>query len=304
MNWDDIRIFLAIYQSGTLRGAGRVLGVDETTVGRRLTALEARLEAKLFLRSNAGYVLTCAGEDALVAAQAMEQIAVSFQRRAEKHDVRVSGEVRVTTTDAIAADFVIPAIDSLRSSCSALRVILSTTTTVLDLGRRDADIAIRTVRPEHSDLIVRKLAKWDVGLYATRRYLELRGMPRHGQAFEGHDLAIYQPSVTQNQGGTLGGESIANGNVVAELDSSLMLSIVVGSGLAIGELPSYMAENKPDLVRIWPERKRAAPYEVWLVLHADLARTARVRVVVDAIAAAFKAAPERRGGGESTSSFV
>jgi DNA-binding transcriptional LysR family regulator len=160
---------------------------------------------------------------------------------------------------------------------------------VLDLGRRDADIAIRTVRPEHSDLIVRKLAKWDVGLYASRRYLALRGMPQPGQAFERHDLAIYQPAVTQNQDGTLGGESIAKGNVVAELDSSLMLSVVVRSGLAIGELPTYVADNDPELVRIWPERKRAAPYEVWLVLHADLARTARVRAVVDAIVTAFKA---------------
>ena len=289
MNWDDIRIFLAIYQSGTLRGAGRVLGVDQTTVGRRLTALEARLEAKLFLRSNAGYVLTSAGEDALVAAQAMEHIAVSFQRRTEQHDVRISGEVRVTTTDGIAADFVIPAIDRLRTSSSDLRVILSTTTKLLDLGRREADIAIRTVRPEHPDLIVRKLAQWDVGLYASKRYLDLRGMPQRGQAFQGHDLAVYQSSVTQNQGLTLGGEAIAKGNVVAELDSSLMLAIVVRSGLAIGELPSYMAENDANLVRIWPERKRAAPYEVWLVLHADLARTARVRVVVDAIVAAFKA---------------
>ncbi|MBP1208349.1 DNA-binding transcriptional LysR family regulator [Duganella sp. 1411] len=303
MDWNDIRIFLAIYHSGTLRGAGRLLGVDQTTVGRRITALEARLEAKLFLRSNAGYVLTSAGEDALVAAQAMEHIAVSFQRRTEKHDVRVSGEVRVTTTDAIAADFVIPAIDRLRDSCPALRVILSTTTRVLDLGRRDADIAIRTVRPEHSDLIVRKLAKWDVGLYASRCYLERRGMPRPGHAFEGHDLAIYQPAVTQNQDGTLGGESIAKGNVIAELDSSLMLSTVVRSGMAIGELPTYLADNDTELVRIWPERKRAAPYEVWLVLHADLARTARVRVVVDAIVAAFKAAGEgapatgRRGDG-------
>jgi len=289
MEWDDIRIFLAIYQSGTLRGAGRLLGVDQTTVGRRISALEARLEAKLFLRSNAGYVLTAAGEDALVAAQAMEQVAVSFQRRAEKHDGRVSGEVRVTTTDAIAAHFVIPAIDALRSRCSALRVVLSTTTRLVDLGRRDADIAIRTARPENSDLIVRKLAKWDVGLYASRRYLDRHGLPQPGQAFEGHHLAIYQPKVTQNQDGTLGGEPVTKGNVLAELDSSLMLSDVVRSGLAIGELPTYMADNDPDLVRIWPERKRAAPYEVWLVLHADLARTARVRAVVDAIVAAFKA---------------
>jgi len=291
MEWDDIRFFLATWHSGTLRGAGRALGVDQTTVGRRIAALEARLGAKLFLRSNAGYVLTAAGEDALTTAQAMERMAVSFQRRTGQHDGRISGEVRLTTTDAIAADFVIPAMDRLRSSYPALRVILSTTTRVLDLARRDADIAIRTVRPEHPDLIVRKLATWDVGLYASRRYLALHGMPRPGDAFEGHDLAIYQPAVTQNQDDTLGGESIAKGNVVAELDSSLMLSTMVRSGLAIGELPTYMADNDPELERIWPQRKRTVPYEVWLVLHADLARTARVRAVVDALVTAFEVRP-------------
>lgn len=287
MNWDDIRIFLAIWRAGSLRGAALTLGVDQTTVGRRLSALEARLGAKLFLRTHAGFVLTQSGEVAREVAEPMEQLAVSFARRTQGDDARVAGEVRVTTTDALAVDFVIPAIDTLRARYPDVRVILTTTTRVLDLTRREADIAIRTVRPTHAGLIVRKLGEWDVGLYATRTYLDAHGEPVPGDGFAGHDLAVYQAGVTDKQDGLLAGESALQGRIVAELDSSLMLATFIRAGLALGELPSYVAQRDPALVRVWPARRRAAAYEAWLVLHEDLARTARVRVVVDALVAEF-----------------
>jgi DNA-binding transcriptional LysR family regulator len=288
MNWDDIRVFLAVYRAGTLRGAAHALGVDQTTVSRRLTALESRLCARLFLRTSAGYVLTESGESALQVAEPMERLAVSFERRTEGANERVSGEVRITTTDALAVDFVIPAIERLRGSHPEVSVVLTTTTRVLDLARREADIAIRTVRPTNADLIVRKLAEWDVGLYASRRYIETYGEPQQGMAFAGHDLAVYQPGVTNNQDNRLAGEQTTRGRIVAELDSSLMLATFIRAGLAVGELPSYQAQRDPDLVRIWPRRKRNATYEAWLVLHNDLARTARVRVVVDALTCVFE----------------
>jgi DNA-binding transcriptional LysR family regulator len=93
--------------------------------------------------------------------------------------------------------------------------------------------------------------------------------------------------VTSRQDNTLAGESRAQGRVVAELDSSLMLATFVRAGLAIGELPEYLAQRDPALVRLWPGCRRAKSYEAWLVLHQDLARTARVRVVVEAITSAF-----------------
>ncbi len=287
MNWDDIRVFLAVRRAGTLRGAGRELGVDQTTVGRRLAALESGLGVTLFLRSPGGYALTGEGERALAAAERMERLAVSLERQAAGADARIDGEVRVTTTDALAVDFVIPAIERLRASHPGVRVILGTTTRLLDLGRREADIAVRTARPTQPSLIVRKLGQWEVGLYATRRYLAERGEPHTGTAFAGHDLAVYQPGVTVRQDDTLAGEPLAQGQVVAALDSSLMLATFVRTGLALGELPVYLARRDPELVRVWPGRKRAADYEAWLVLHEDLAHTARVRVVVDAIVDRF-----------------
>lgn len=287
MNWDDIRIFLAVHRAGTLRGAAEQLGVDQTTVGRRLGCLERDLGSRLFLRTTGGLTLTDSGQQVLGTAEAMECMAISFERRSEGADALAAGEVRVTTTDALAVDFVVPAIERLQSRHPAVRVIMSTTPRVLNLARREADIAVRTSRPDQPELIVRLLGRWEVGLYATRRYLDRFGEPQPGSGFAGHDIARYQTGVTQRQDDTLVGEPMTDGRVVAELDSSLMLATFVRAGLALGELPAYLALRDPELVRIWPERQRATPYEAWLVLHQDLAHTARVRVVVDALADAF-----------------
>lgn len=288
MDWDDARIFLAVYRSRTLREAAAVLKVDQATVGRRLTALEKALGAKLFLKTSAGFVATPIGEDALRAAENMERAAGEFERRTCGADDRLEGDVRVTTTDSLAADFVVPALQRLRTRHPEIRVILTTSIQVLNLTRRDADLAVRTVRPENPDLICRKLAQWDVGLYAARDYLLARGAPEPGHAFDGHDLLVYQSSVTKNQGASLCGEPMGKGRVVAELNSSLMLANSVRAGLGIGELPVYMAREDESLVRIWPDRKRATPYEVWLVTHTDLNHAARVRAVNDAISDSFE----------------
>ncbi|MDO7903388.1 LysR family transcriptional regulator [Pseudomonas sp. K1(2024)] len=287
MNWDDIRIFLAVHRASTLTGAAQQLGIDQTTVSRRLAGLERTLGSRLFLRSNSGLTLTVTGRDVLLKAQDMERMAVSFERRSEGADARAEGEVRVTTTDALAVDFLVPAIERLRASHPDIRVILTTTTRLLDLARREADIAVRTVRPEQPDLIVRRMASWDVGLYATRGYLERHGTPEPQDHFAGHDIALYQAGVTERQDGTLVGVPIKQGRVVAELDSSLMLATFVRAGLALGELPDYLAARDPQLTRLWPQRRRATPYEAWLVLHQDLAHTARVKVVVEAMAGVF-----------------
>ncbi|MCA8252608.1 LysR family transcriptional regulator [Burkholderia sp. AU31624] len=287
MNWDDARVFLAVHRAGTLREAAVVLDVDQATVGRRLMALEKALGAKLFLKTSSGYVVTQIGEHSLQAAQEMERAACEFERRAHGSDDRLEGEVRVTTTDSLAMDFVVPAIRALRRKCPGIHVVLTTSVQVLNLTRRDADLAIRTVMPENPDLVRRRLAEWEVGLFASREYLDGRGAPEIGSAFEGHDLVIYQPSITSNQGHSLCGEPMDRGRVVAQVSSSLMLATSIRSGIGIGELPVYMAHEDDSLVRIWSHRTRTTPYQVWLVSHTDLNRTARVRAVTDEIAASF-----------------
>lgn len=287
MNWGDTRIFLALQRAGTLRSAARAAGVDQATVGRRVAALEHALGATLFLRTSEGYVLTPAGESALQSAEKMEKFADDLVRQAHGTDTRLAGEVKVTTTDTLALEFVIPSIARLHAEHPDVRVILNTSTQLLNLSRREADIAIRNQKPENPDLVARRLARWPVGLYASPSYLAQRGEPRRVDRFTGHDLVMWEPFLTSRVSPTLMGLPIDSGRVVASVNSSLMLRAMIRMGRAIGEVPVPIAE-RDGLVRIWPERERARRYEVWLVTHQDLRHTARVRAMIDQIVDAFR----------------
>ncbi|QIB07872.1 LysR family transcriptional regulator [Pseudomonas fluorescens] len=286
MNWDDARVFLAVCRASTLRGAARALGVDQATVGRRITALEKSLSAALFLRTPDGYALTAVGEAALEAVEKMEHSALELERRIQGLDDRLIGNVRVATTDSLAIDFLIPAIARLHGRHPDVRVQLDASTQILSLVKREADIAVRNTRPDNPDLIARRIARWPVGLFASRAYVDAHGLPSPGSEFEGHDLVVYQPYLQGSKDFTLVCEPINRGRIVASLSSSLLVRRSIAAGIGVGEIPVYMGE-RDGLLRIWPERTRPLPYEVWLVTHADLRHTARVRAVIDEIVDVF-----------------
>lgn len=291
MNWDDARVFLAVCRESTLRGAARVLGVDQATVGRRVTALEKSLSATLFLRTSEGYALTVVGEAALHAVEKMELSALELQRQIQGLDDRLTGIVRVSTTDSLAIDFLIPAIARLHRKHPDVRVQLDASTQMISLAKREADIAVRNARPDNPDLIARRIARWPVGLFASQEYLDAHGVPAPGSAFEGHDLVVYQPYLAGNKELTLVSEPLTRGRIVSSLGSGLLVRRSIAAGIGIGEIPVYMGE-RDGLVRLWPERTRPVPYDVWLVTHADLRHTARVRVVIDEIVSGFNGTGE------------
>ena len=291
MNWDDARMFLAVCRESTLRGAARVLGVDQATVGRRINALEKSLGATLFLRTSEGYALTALGEAALLSVEKMERSALDLERQIQGLDDRLTGTVRVSTTDSLAIDFLIPAIAHLHDKHPDVRVQLDASTQILSLAKREADIAVRNQRPDNPDLIARRIARWPVGLFAAQGYIDRHGVPEPGSLFEGHDLVVYQPYLQSHKDLALACEPVGRGRVVAALSSSLLVRRAIAAGIGVGEIPVYTGE-RDGLVRLWPERTRPLPYDVWLVTHADLRHTARVRVVIDEIVAAFAGTQE------------
>ncbi|NVZ38126.1 LysR family transcriptional regulator [Pseudomonas sp. 21615526] len=286
MNWDDARVFLAVCRESTLRGAARVLGVDQATVGRRVNALEKSLNATLFLRTSEGYALTAVGEAALQSVENMERSALDLERQVLGLDDRLTGTVRVTTTDSLAIDFLIPAIARLHDAHPNVRVQMDASTQLLNLAKREADIAVRNTRPDNPDLIARRIARWPVGLFASQAYIDRHGAPEPGSLFEGHDLVVYQPHLQSQKDLTLVSEPLGRGRIVAALSSSLLVRRSIAAGIGIGEVPIVSGE-RDGLVRLWPDRTRPLPYDVWLVTHADLRHTARVRVVIDEIVAGF-----------------
>jgi DNA-binding transcriptional LysR family regulator len=286
MNWDDARIFVALHRERTLRAAARALDIDQATVGRRLAALEHTLGATLFLRTSNGYELTPVGKIAIRAAEAMEQSAHDLVRHTQGVDKRLAGEVKLSTTDALAHEFVMPAIERLHRKHPDVSVMLDTTSQILNLAKREADIAIRTVKPRNPDLLARRLARWEVGLYASPDYMRRHGEPVPGERFAGHDLVVYQPHFVKARVPDFLGERLTGGRIVARLNTNLTLRAALRAGLGISVLPVPMGE-RDGLVRIWPDRSNDAPYEIWLVTHQDLRHTARIRVTIDEIVHAF-----------------
>ncbi|MFI8482521.1 LysR family transcriptional regulator [Pseudomonas sp. NPDC078700] len=286
MNWDDARVFLAVCRESTLRGAARVLGVDQATVGRRLNTLEHALGATLFLRTSEGYVLTTVGEAALQSVENMERAALELERQALGLDDRLVGNVKVSTTDSLAIDFLIPAIARVHELHPGVQIQLDASSQLISLSKRQADIAVRNMRPENPDLIARRIARWPVGLFASQAYVARNGLPVQGSAFDGHDLVVYGPYLQRNKNLTLVSEPLTRGRIVCNVSSSYLMRRSVVAGIGLGELPVIQGEMD-GLVRVWPELTRPHPHEVWLVTHADLRHTARVRAVIDEIVAVF-----------------
>lgn len=285
MNWDDARFFLAVARCGTLRKAANQLQVDQATVGRRLTALESSLGSKLFIRTPKSFSLSPLGESMLADVMKMENAVQAIARKAAGGDESLCGNVRIATTDTLAEAFVIPALQDLRQRYPAITVTLLTALNIADIAYHGADLAIRGARPDDDELIIKRLATIEMGLYASPHYLAQRGMPVKGEQLRGHDLLMFPRELVPRHWSDFGGEALHEPNVVLQCNSQLLLRSATRSGLGIGLLSAFLADKDPELVRLFPENKDWV--DIWLVLHPDLQRAARIRAVVQALEESF-----------------
>lgn len=285
--WDDVKVFLAAYRTNSLRGASIRLSMDQTTVSRRLTNLEKQLNSKLFYRTPDGLVPTEVAEKVLAAAQEMERNSVSFLRLCQSSNEELSGNVTIATTDQLAVEFLMSAVKILRDRYPNINVTMKLAAQMADMSRGEAEIAVRTKRPDAPELIAKRLGSWDVGLYATESYLKKFGKPEPGTHFANHDIALYDNKFSSPVPDTMVGESRRDARIVARLTSSFLLTTFVRSGMALGELPSYQEQRYPELIRLWPDKARKKKYEVWMVIHKDASQLVRVRAVSEVISEIF-----------------
>ncbi len=281
LDWDDLRYFLAVQRARTLAGASSKLGINATTVGRRLTALEDQVGARLFDRTPNGYLLTAAGRDLVERAERMESEALAAERSVVGADQRRGGIVRVTVTEMLATRFVTPQLARFHDAYPDITLEMNCTNRSVHLGRREADIALRLSKPSEENVVTKQLGKIPLCLYAAKSYIEKWGAPADPErSLRGHRVLMFADHRgfrVENQWLDLRRD---DARVVLRSDSvsSLYSATVAGVGIAL--LPRRVADNEPTLVRLETESE-PEPRVIWQTVHVDLQKNGRIRAVLD-----------------------
>jgi len=281
VDWDDLKYFLAVARSGSTLGAGRTLRVSQTTVARRLSALEAALGLVLFERRQAGYALTPAGEALVGRAEAVEAAAASFGEAAGSQSREASGTVCLTTIELYAVTILPPILKDLHDAHPGLRIELDTGDQRRDLGAGEADVALRGGHmPIDSSLVGRRIAPDPWTLYCSRDYAAAHPRPRSAEDLRHHAIVggggekvwpLYRAWLRRHRLE----EAVT---IHHSSGTGLLAAVRAGAGLAV--LPSFVADRDPDLVRCL-EPMATDDAELWLLTHERLRHTPRVRAVMD-----------------------
>lgn len=282
LDWNDLRYFLAVAREGSTLAAGRSLRVSQTTVARRIAALEDALGFPLFDKRQAGYALTPAGEDLVDRAEQVEQSATGFTDAAEAHTRDLSGIVCLTTHEMIAVTLLVPFLRELRDCHPDIVINIDTREDVLDLGAGEADIALRSTRStkQSAGVVGRRICRDDWTLYCSRDYAAQHGLPQTKDELKTHSLVGGGgPALWRQYLGWVRELGLED-NVALHYPSPNGLLAGVRSGFGIAVLPCIVADAEPDLLRCFPPREDHGRM-LWLLTHDRVRRSPRVRTVID-----------------------
>jgi DNA-binding transcriptional LysR family regulator len=275
--------FLEISRRGSLSAAARALGVNQTTVGRRLKVLERDLGARLLRTTARGVALTDAGQAVLIEAQKMDETVASLQRKAAGRDAKLEGMVTIATTEALASTFLIPRLAALREWYPRLDFVIAASNHTLDLASGEADLAFRLVQPKQPELIARRVGEIRLGVYAARTYLARHDPPSFATKLAGHEVLGYHGTLATGTEARWLAAHATQARVILRVDSVLNQLAATVAGLGIGVLPDHLVTD-PAVVRL------DVPSEpdsrgVWVVFHADTRSNVRIKAIVDHLVA-------------------
>jgi len=283
-DWNDLKAFLAVARGGSTLAASKALGVNQTTVARRIESLEQDLGFKLFERGQTGSRLTEAGEGLIAEAENVERAAIRFANQAATQMRGVSGALRLTTNELVANTMVIPALVEFRKVHPDVQVDLVITDRALDLQNGEADLAIRTGKAlAESDLVARKVADHDMALYCSRDYAARRGVPNSPDDLQHHDLIDVAMEMGEIPAASWMMRHSGGKPPITRSNSMGSMVHAVKAGLGIGALPCTIADPDRDLLRCSDciEEARASS---WIVTRRELKDTPRVRAFIDFMA--------------------
>ena len=275
MNWDDFRLVRAISEARSLVGAADALGLNHSTIFRRLGQIEADLGRPLFERSRTGYAPTTAGVEMVALANRMSDGVVEFERRLAGQDERPRGELRVTTTDSLFATVLAPVFASFRVAYPEIRLDIIVSNAALNLSRRDADVAIRATSEPPDTLVGRKISAMPWGVYARRGSDLAKVDPLGPDAL----YVGFAPPMDEIDAATWIARTIPAARVVARVNTMYVAALSAAAGLGLAVLPRVVGDAMPELVRL--EADIPSNAALWLLTHADLKGAARVRAFMD-----------------------
>ena len=281
-SWSDIALFLAIAEHGTLSAAAEKVGLSQPTLGRRLSALEARLGVSLFARGGRRLKLTDTGAAIMENARRMEREMRAIERMIDVHATGLSGEVTITATEGTGTEWLAPELIEFHQRYPDISINLRVENRTVDLIRREADIALRLGRPTQPDLIARRLVDVAFGLYATREYLNGHAPLERIEQLQAHDVIGMWLDGEVPRMNYFGSDAVpaAPGRMVFAPNSAQAQMSAARAGYGVAVLSCRWAGMYPELVRVMPDLV-VGTTELWLVTHEELKHSARIRAVSD-----------------------
>lgn len=283
LKWEDLRYFLAVAQTRNLSRAARSLGVNHSTVFRRITSLEKALGVRLFERQPEGYVLTPSGDQMLFSVSQIDEEISCLDRRIRGHDHRLTGVLRVTTTDSLGQFFLQHHLFEFHRQYPDIHFELITDNSFSNITKRQADVAIRPTNAPPEGLVGRKAGTIKWAIYGTRGYVDQYGKPDDPQDLAGHRIVCTDDSLSNITVMRWLRPYIPDSSVVFCGNSITTLYSAAKQGFGLAPLPCWMAEDDPGLVRVLPPMAEVYT-ELWLLTHRDLRHTARVRAFMETMA--------------------
>lgn len=270
MSWDDHRFFLLVARHRTLKLAAKHLGVDQATVGRRLASLQQRLGTKLLQKRSDGYFPTAAGARILANVEAAEREMLAIDRAILGEDERIEGAVKIAMPGALANHWLIGSLRPLLRAHPKLELQFLTGPEVLNLSRREADLAVRLVRPAQRELRTRKIGTLKLGLYCAKDF------PAADAPSSLPFIGLFDAARSELEDAFLASLRFTPRYVLRSAAWS-SVHTAVQAGLGIGILPTFLGQRSKGLKLLREDR---AETPLWLVVHPEVAESARVRAVI------------------------
>jgi DNA-binding transcriptional LysR family regulator len=279
MDWDNVRVFLAVARAGQFVAAAKRLRLDHATVSRRIAALEAALGARLFDRRTTGARLTSAGERFLSAAEEMESAFLHAQAEISDVDVELTGVVRIGAPDGFSTYYLAGALREFVERNPGVRIQLAPVPQVIPLARREVDIVVVLDKPEEGRFVARKLTDYSLGIYASADYLKAHQKPREVGELAGHRLIGYVEEYAFSSALDYVRELYGGAPTAFECASAVTQFEALRAGLGLGVVHDFIARRFKDLRRVLPERRATRSY--WIVTHEDTRGLGRIRAVCE-----------------------